>query len=217
MPVYGITNLLKATGQSMMSFQQLIKGETALANLPQDTKFAIVITGIHKAINESFYETDVAPALMTFQISPEGMVGRFVGYLSFTDSKMRVYVGLDVNAVATNQPVAPDVASTQSGVQLLLEDDITNLSVSIDTGSITISNADQKFKILETYPISHVEGHFESAASGWYGGMKQTLDFLRAHGVETGTVKKQTNIVAVIVIMLAILGTVAIIAASAKH
>src|SRR4051812_34928717 len=48
MPFYGISNLLKATGQTYMSFQQLIKGETALANLPQDTKFAIVITGIHR-------------------------------------------------------------------------------------------------------------------------------------------------------------------------
>lgn len=217
MPFYGITSLVKATGQTFMSFQQLIKGPTALAILPPDTKFAIVIQGIHRAVNDSFYETDVAPTLPTFQISPEGIVGRFVGYLSFTDTKMRVYMGLDVNAAATNQPVAPDLAPTQSGPQLLLEDDIANLTVAMDTGSITISNGTQKFKILETYPISQVDGHFESAASGMYGGMNQTLNYLQVHGVETKQIKRQLNVVSIIVIVLAIAGTIAIIAASAKH
>lgn len=213
MESYNLDDAVTAAGQSIRAIQQLSQADTAIKILPADTKFAIVIEGIQKGISDSFYETDVTTVgVLPFniQVTSEGMVGRFMGYLSFSETKARIYQTLDLNAVASAQ----QATTTENDIpqaRLLLEDDIINLTLSLEQGSFVLHNATVKFKIVRPYPVLHLNGQFESSATGNYGGLRPTLNYLTQHGAQTQAALKLSRKVSIVAVVLIILATLLVL------
>lgn len=218
MPNYGLINSVKASGESIAAIMRLQKGDKAISLLPPDTKFAVVIEAIQRGINDTFWETDTNVATMSGEFSAEGIVGRFIGYLAFTDSKVRIYQALDENAVASGQPTADFILQgTGETLQLLMEEEFANMAVSLMQGEFVLSNSAQKFKLLQPYPISHLDGRFESSATGFYNGLSPALKFMQAHGVQTQGATQQVKTLWIIFVVIFVAATASVILLSRHH
>jgi hypothetical protein len=173
-------NLGKAvtTGvQSLGAFIKLINADEAAKYIPPDTKFAVYIEGIEKNISESFVELATTSSL-SINMSNEGVVGRFIGYLAASETRLRVIKLMDLNITDPNTtPV--DLESLQPVT--LLDEEITSISAeSIETSTILNSKL-KKYKLVTIYPIRG-EKTYESKAVGTNNGANQLYNFLRLRG-----------------------------------
>lgn len=176
--------------------------------LPNDTRFALVIEAIDKDFNQSFVEMDVNINPMTDRedISGEGFVGRFLGYLTFTENKMRIYKVLDLDSTQCQDQQANVVSQNQT-IQLFYETDIAKLSSQLDWGTYVLTDGTKKFKLVNVWPISRAEGRFESKSGGFQAGLKPLYAYINSHG---GNIKfaKSFNIWAVVIIIIAVALTI---------
>lgn len=205
MPQYGITNAVKATEQSLQAIFGLTNGDTAAQIVPPDTKFVIAIEAIARNAGESFYETDseTFPLSMQWIRTPEGINGRFIGYISCSDTKLRIQQVLDVQAALAGQQAGFAAATKQA--QLLFEDDFSNLSLTMEQGSFVLASATQKFKLLQPYQLTKTNGRFESSATGFQNGFSPFFKYLKAHGMNTNVVGESNKVVMIVMLLAAIL------------
>ncbi len=204
-----LSNATNAAAEKVATMRALQDGATAMSLLPADTRFAVVIEGIIKGINDSFYETDLNLATGITR-SPEGVVGRFVGYLTFTDTQVRIYRALDVG-VAAQSGATTDLVSSGNQLESVFESALTDTGVSFMQDSFVISNAQLQCKLLQPLPIGNVDGHFVSSATGLYGGFQSAFNYMKEHGTQTQTATRQSKIISIVIILLIVAGTVAVI------
>lgn len=197
MPNYNPLDLVKATGQTMHTIALLADGDRAASIVPADSAFVLVAEAIARNASESFYENDTSAAMLTWVRTAEGVTGRFVAYISCSQSKLRIQQVLDIGAAASGQEGALESATGDMQAQLLLDEDFANVTLTNEQGSFVISNGQQKFKLLAPYQLKNTNGRFSSSAAGFEGGWSPFFKYLQAHGVNTGIVSK-TNTSAII-------------------
>ena len=166
----------------------LIQSDTAAAVLPPDTTFAIVLEALERDINESFVSMTVSPTIGLGSIgvqagigSDNGVRGRFVGYFSIGGGMFRVH----------------------KDKQLLIEEPIANISAAQEQGEYVIRTTTKKFKISSPLSIQTTPGGFESAASGFNGGLNPFFTKLTAGGA---TIVRTSNLKSFVILGLFLLG-----------
>lgn len=184
---YSLTKALTTGIQSIAVMQRLIKAESAAAILPSDVKFAVFIEAIEKDFNESFVEMDLNPNPMAigFNMTNEGSVGRFNGYLALTDTKLRFYKAQDLDVTKQNQPANPDQPPQTPGqITLLYETDIAKVTSDYNGGDYVLADGVKKFKLVQGFPI---RGNipFVSKFGGFQGGFQPVFKEINARGGQT--------------------------------
>jgi hypothetical protein len=201
--------------QALTMIKSLASGEYAISHLPPDTKFALAIEGIEKDINASFAETDVTimpevtggvsnpgvGAGLQADMSPEGLVGRFMGYLALTDTKFRIYRAVDLDSTKMSFSDAVNKFNQPHNLELLYEDNIANISSSMQAFKYVLSGSQKKYKLVTVFKINHTEGRFESSFGGLQGGLKPLFKYMNQHGGQLKFSQKN-NLLTVIVIVV---------------
>jgi len=200
---YKLGDAVSTWSQALALSGPLAKGENAVALLSPDTKFALVAEVVGKDFDDSFLETDINPMTLSVEIGNDGgLVGRFLGYLALTDNKLRFYQALDEDITKRSGDQANVVSHSQS-LSLVYEVDIVKLSSQYQGGHYVLTDGVKKFMLINVWPITGTEGHFESKAGGFQAGLKPLFDYINSRG---GSLKfsQAPNIFAVAIIVIII-------------
>lgn len=201
---YRVGDAVSTAVQATAASFSLTKGANAISLLPPDTKFAVVADVIEKDFNESFAEADYNLVTLRAQVSNEGAVGRFLGYIAVTDTKLRFYKALDEDVTQRPDQQA-NVVGQQQSLTLVYEMDIPKVTAKFQAGTNTyfLTDGTKKFLIVQVWPIHDNEGKFESKAIGTRNGLDQLFEFINSRG---GNIKiSNVNNIVTLVIILAII------------
>jgi hypothetical protein len=83
-------------------------------------------------------------------------------------------------------------------------------------GEFVITTPTQKFKLLQPYTITHLNGRFESSATGFQNGLSPMFKYMQAHGAQTQAASKQSNAIAIIILVVIVIGVIAVVLLSKK-
>lgn len=204
---YDLKKAVAKSAESIAAVQQLAQGDIATTFLQSDTKFAVVVEAIEKQFNDSFSEWDANVATLSVYWSKEGAVGRFMGYLALSENKMRIYEALDLDITKPeNTNPVQDVAEHSKKLELIFEDNISNIVSIMDNGRYVLTNNVKKYKLIQTYPIVNVNGKFQSKVGGFQDGLKPLFQYINSRGGHVRVTSTKSSVLVFIILLIVIVG-----------
>lgn len=198
---YNLGKAFPKAVESVYAVRQLVRADVANQFIPPDTRFAILVEAIERDINDSFIEVGAISPL-DFRVTNAGVVGRFLGYITASDTHLRIYKMLDLDITKPDLINASVVNELKP--QLVVEDLIVNISSESEDTFPTLKTSTKKYRFMAVYPISGNKS-YESRAAGVQSGLRSLFIYLKSKGAKVPPISTFRGLLPFIIISLVIL------------